>query len=469
MARLGVIGCGYVGAVSAACFAELGHEVECVDTDASRVAALRQGRSPIFEPGLEALLRKGVERGLLTFLDSYPEQFRAEIVFIAVNTPGSQEGAADLRAVRDAVSSVASRLVPGSIIVNKSTVPIGTGDLVAGMARRSGACDVSVVSNPEFLREGSAVTDFMKPDRVVLGSADPCALERVAALYAGLGAPIQRVDIRTAEMIKYASNAFLATKISFINEIAAICESLGADVTEVARGMGMDSRIGGQFLRAGLGWGGSCFPKDVRALAHMAAVHGTHPQLLRSVIEINSDQRLRIVQKVRMALGELEGARVLVLGAAFKADTDDIRNSPAIELANLLRLEGAAVSIFDPIVGHDAIAAAAPHVSIVESIAEGADGADALIVATDWPEIVGMDLKQLGATMSRRILVDTRNCIDADAARKAGFGYRTIGRPRQEPDYAAATFGEAVSMNAEQPALRGSAVGNAGRDPWLVR
>ena len=458
MTRLAVIGCGYVGAVSAACFAELGHQVECVDTDSVRVAALRQGRSPIFEPGLEALLARGVERGLLTFTDSYPDRLCAEIVFIAVNTPGSQEGAADLRAVRDAVASVASRLGPGAIIVNKSTVPIGTGDLVAGMARRSGACDVAVVSNPEFLREGSAVTDFMKPDRVVLGSDDEAALERVAALYAGLGAPIQRVDIRTAEMIKYASNAFLATKISFINEIASICEALGADVTEVARGMGMDSRIGGQFLRAGLGWGGSCFPKDVRALAHMAAVHGTHPQLLRSVIEINSDQRLRIVQKVRAALGELEGAAVLVLGAAFKSDTDDIRNSPAIELANLLRLEGAAVSVFDPIVTAEAINNAAPHVRVVETIAEGAKGADAIIVATDWPEIVTMELTALGPTMARMVIIDTRNCMDPERARAAGFDYRCIGRPRHEPASPSPEVGESAYS------LSGSR-----RDPWPVR
>jgi len=432
LTKLAVIGCGYVGAVSAACFAELGHDVECVDIDSARIAALQAGRSPIFEPGLEALLKKGVESGRLTFRDSYPKVFSAAIVFVAVNTPGSHEGAADLRAVRDAVSSVAARILPGTVLVNKSTVPIGTGDLVGGMARRSGACDVSVVSNPEFLREGSAVHDFLHPDRVVLGSSDAAALERVAALYVGLGAPIQRVDIRTAEMIKYASNAFLATKISFINEIASICEALGADVTEVARGMGLDARIGGQFLRAGLGWGGSCFPKDVRALAHMAAVHGTHPQLLRSVIEINSDQKLRAVQKIRHAVGELEGARLLVLGAAFKADTDDIRNSPAIELANLLRLEGASVSIFDPVVTPDAITANAPQVRVACSIAAGAERADAMVVATDWPEIVSMDLDGLGPTMARRILIDTRNCIEPERARAAGFDYTCIGRPQHD-------------------------------------
>jgi UDPglucose 6-dehydrogenase len=432
LTHLAVIGCGYVGAVSAACFADLGHQVDCIDIDAARVALLREGRSPIHEPGLESLLARGSAAGRLRFFDAYPESIRAEIVFIAVNTPGSAEGAADLRAVRDAVSSVAARLSPGAIVVNKSTVPIGTGELVEGMARRTGPEAVSVVSNPEFLREGSAIHDFMHPDRVVLGSNDPCALDRVAALYQPLGAPIQRVDIRTAEMIKYASNAFLATKISFVNEIAAICEALGADVTEVARGMGLDSRIGPQFLKAGLGWGGSCFPKDVRALAHMAAVHGTHPQLLRSVIEINSDQRLRTVQKVRRALGDLEGRRLCILGASFKADTDDIRNSPAIELANLLQLEGAEVTIFDPVVPAARILAQAPHVVVAPTLLDAASGADGVIVATEWPEFVSADLCQLATVMRGRALIDARNVMDGDAVRAAGLEYYCLGRPRAE-------------------------------------
>ncbi len=430
MAKLSVIGCGYVGAVTAACFADLGHEVECIDIDPSRVALLKEGKSPIHEPGLEPMLRSGIASGRLTFRATYPDQMDAEIVFIAVNTPASQEGAADLRAVRDAVASVAARVGPGAIIVNKSTVPIGTGDLVAGMAKRSGQAEIAVVSNPEFLREGSAVRDFMHPDRVVLGSSDRAAADRVAALYEPLGAYIQRVDIRTAEMIKYASNAFLATKISFINEIAAICESLGADVTEVARGMGMDARIGSQFLQAGLGWGGSCFPKDVRALAHMAAVHGTHPQLLRSVMDINSDQRLRSVGKVRDALeGDLERRRILVLGAAFKNDTDDIRNSPSVELAKLLQLEGADVSIYDPVVPADRLAKEAPSVRIAETIEHGAFGAHAIVLATPWPEFKMLDWEALGSAMSRRILVDTRNFLDPKAVTAAGFSYFCIGRP----------------------------------------
>ncbi len=433
MAKLAVIGCGYVGAVTAACFTDLGHTVECIDIDATRVAMLQRGIAPIHEPGLEPLLRAGIATGRLAIRSTYPERMDAEIVFIAVNTPASQEGAADLRAVRDAVTSVANRLATGSIIVNKSTVPIGTGDLVAGMARRTGMADIAVVSNPEFLREGSAVHDFMHPDRVVLGSTDPAAADRVAALYEPLGAFIQRVDIRTAEMIKYASNAFLATKISFINEIASICESLGADVTEVARGMGMDVRIGAQFLQAGLGWGGSCFPKDVRALAHMAAVHGTHPQLLRSVMEINSDQRLRTVQKIRAALdNDLERRRILVLGAAFKNDTDDIRNSPSIELAKLLQLEGADVAIYDPVVPAERIHREAPTLRVAETVAHGAFGAHALVLATPWPEFKTLRWDELGTLMARRTVIDSRNYLDAAAVVEAGFSYTCIGRPSLE-------------------------------------
>ena len=437
MSRIAVIGCGYVGGVSAACFAELGHDVDCIDVNAERIAMYRTGRSPIFEPGLDPLVEKGIASGRLNFHDSYPDRIAADIVFIAVNTPGSHEGAADLRAVRDAVSSVAPRLRSGSIIVNKSTVPIGTGDLVQGMADRAGNHRISVVSNPEFLREGSAVRDFMEPDRIVLGSNDPDAVERVARLYSRLNPEVVRVDIRTAEMIKYASNAFLATKISFINEMAAICEALGADVIDVARGMGMDARIGSQFLSAGLGWGGSCFPKDVRALAHMASVHGTHPQLLRSVIEINNGQRLRTVAKVRDAVRGLDGKTILVLGAAFKANTDDTRNSPAIELANLLSLEGAHVRIADPVVPRERVEAEAMDAEWVSDVATGASGAHALVLATDWPEYLHMDYTAIGRVMSSAIVVDSRNALAPNAMREAGFTYFCVGRPSQELPLAA--------------------------------
>ncbi len=432
MTRIAMIGCGYVGAVSAACFAELGHQVDCIDTDVERIKPLREGRSPIHEPGLDALLARGLRTGRLRFQSEYPEHFQAGIVFIAVNTPESHEGAADIRAVRDAVSMVAPRLSSGSVIVNKSTVPIGTGELVAGMARRSSDAHIAVVSNPEFLREGSAIRDFMTPDRIVLGSEDDAALDRVAALYASLEAPIVRTGIRTAEMIKYASNAFLATKISFINEMASICESLGADISEVALGMGMDARIGRQFLAAGLGWGGSCFPMDVRALAHMAAVHGTHPQLLRSVMEINTGQRHRALAKVRDALGGLDRRKVTILGAAFKADTDDTRNSPALELASLLALEGAVVTVFDPVVPAERITGAVPDAIVAASLEDAARDADALVVATDWPDFVRADLRALARLAGQRLLIDARNCMDGEAARLAGLEYNFIGRPSLE-------------------------------------
>jgi UDPglucose 6-dehydrogenase len=432
LTRIAVVGCGYVGGVTAACFAALGNNVLCIDVNPERIARYRTGKSPIFEPGLDELIAQGIANGRLSFRDSYPDALDAEIIFVAVNTPGSQEGAADLRSVRDAVSSIAPLLRPGSVIVNKSTVPIGTGELVEGMARRAGQQDLSIVSNPEFLREGSAIRDFMQPDRVVLGSNDPAAMDRVAELYCSLGAPIVRVDIRTAEMIKYASNAFLATKISFINEIAAICEALGADVTDVAHGMGLDSRIGPQFLSAGLGWGGSCFPKDVRALAHMAAVHGAHPQLLNSVMDINRGQRLRVVAKLRQALGTIEGSNVLILGAAFKSNTDDIRNSPPLELASLLLHEGANVRVFDPVVRPDAISREIPGVRAVREIAEGAFGADAVVLATDWPICLEFDYGEILPAMNGNVFVDGRNVMDSTRLRAQGFEYLCLGRPTQE-------------------------------------
>lgn len=433
MVRLVVVGCGYVGAVTAACLAELGHRVLGIDIDEGRVRALQRGSSPVYEPGLEPLIQGGLASGRLSFSSSYFESIDAEIVFITVNTPASQEGAADLRAVRDVVTALGPRLAPGTILVNKSMVPIGTGELVEGMAARSGARDVSVVSNPEFLREGSAVHDFLHPERVVLGSNDPAAAQRVSRLYEPLGAPIQCVDIRTAEMIKYASNAFLATKISFINEIANICESLGADVLEVARGMGTDSRIGERYLQPGLGWGGSCFPKDVRALALMAAVHGAHPQLLRSVMDINAGQRLRTVQKVREGLGGLERRRVLVLGGTFKPDTDDVRNSPALEVASLLEVEGACVAVYDPVLKRRPVGPI-DNIEVVGSILDGARGADAVVLGTDWPEFQAIDFVRLARAMRGDLIVDARDCLDPVVVHAAGLRYRCLGRPAAELD-----------------------------------
>lgn len=432
MAELAVIGCGYVGAVTAACFAHLGHRVQAIDLNRDRVSLLRDGQSPIHEPGLETILRQQIQSGRLRFDSSYPDRLDAEIIFIAVDTPGSAEGAADLGAVRAAVGTIASRVAPDAIIVNKSTVPVGTGELVEELVHGAGIYAARVVSNPEFLREGSAVEDFLRPDRVILGSSDEDALDSVASLYEGIDTTIVRVDMRTAETIKYASNAFLATKISFINEMAAVCESLGADVTAVAHGMGLDSRIGGQFLSAGLGWGGNCFPKDVRALAHMAAVHGTHPQLLRSVMAINADQRLRAIQKVRSALGSLNGMRLLVLGAAFKGGTDDIRQSPALEVVRLLLIEGAHVVVYDPVVREDDLIEALPGVNTCTDVVSGATGVDGIILATDWLEFRDLPLDRMRAVAHRGVFVDARNFLDPVTVRRAGFHYLCLGRPRAE-------------------------------------
>ncbi|MBI3969649.1 MAG: UDP-glucose/GDP-mannose dehydrogenase family protein [Chloroflexi bacterium] len=433
MQRICVIGTGYVGLVTGTCFADLGNRVVCLDIDGEKVARLRRGELPIYEPGLEELVARNVAAGRLSFSSSYAEAVpEADFCFIAVNTPAGAEGEADLGYVRAAAASLAPYLNDHAIIINKSTVPIGTADRVDHIveqhlpAGRKGL-RFGVVSNPEFLREGSAVADFMRPDRVVLGAVRRDDAARVAALYAPLKCPILITDPRTAEMIKYASNAFLATKISFINEVASICERLGADVRLVAEGMGRDARIGSAFLDAGIGWGGSCFPKDVRALAHMAAVSGCHPQLLRTVIEINKDQRLKVIQKLRDALGTLEGQTVALLGLAFKPNTDDLREAPALDIAHLLRVDGAQVRAYDPVAMPRA-KHVLPDAYLARDAYDAVDGADAAVVVTDWNEFKQLDLRRLRERMSRPVLVDGRNIYEPAAARAAGFLYHAIGR-----------------------------------------
>jgi len=425
-----VIGAGYVGLVTGTCFADLGNQVVILDIDAGRVERLQSGVMPIYEPGLEELVRRNAAGGRLRFTTSYEEGLaQAEFVFIAVDTPSGTEGEADLRSVRAAASSIAAAMDHPLIIVNKSTVPIGTGDWVADIInrhRRNGV-DFWVVSNPEFLREGSAVHDFLNPDRVVLGSMSREAAEKVAQLYLPLRAPIIVTDLRTAEMIKYASNAFLASRISFINEIASICERLGADVKEVAAGMGYDKRIGPAFLDAGLGFGGSCFPKDVRALAHMAAIHGCHPQLLRAVLEINADQRRMVVQKLRELLGGLDERTIGILGLAFKPNTDDMREAPALELIHLLQHEGARVKAYDP-VAMDNARRVLPEITYCADPYQVAEGADALVVATEWNEFKHLDLERVHKAMRRPVVVDGRNIYDPEAMIALGFTYRGVGR-----------------------------------------
>lgn len=431
MSKICVIGTGYVGLVTGACFADLGNTVTCLDVDETRIERLKQGIMPIYEPGLEQIVLQNVRHGRLHFTTSYPEALKdAEFAFIAVGTPSGVDGEADLQYVRQAAEAIADIVDHPIIVVNKSTVPVGTGDWVAEVINRRRAgkpLEFSVVSNPEFLREGSAINDFMMPDRVVLGSLHRQAAEKVAQLYQSLRCPIMITDLRTAEMIKYASNAFLATRISFINEIANICEELGADVREVARGMGLDKRIGPAFLDAGLGWGGSCFPKDVKALAHMAVLHGTHPQLLQAVMEINRNQRRRVVVKLRKALGTLDQKVIGVLGLSFKPNTDDIREAPALEVIHLLENEGALVKAYDPQAMENA-RSVLPRVQLVETPYQVAEGADALVLATEWNEFKQLDFDQIYRSMRQPVIMDARNLWDPDKLRAMGFTYFGIGR-----------------------------------------
>ncbi len=430
MKNICVIGVGYVGLVTGTCFADLGNRVTALDINEERIQNLKQGLLPIYEPGLEEVVKRNVSAGRLNFTTSYAEALKdAEFAFIAVGTPEGVDGEADLQYVRVAAESVAQHMTAPLIIVNKSTVPVGTGDWVAEIVRAKQARPIpfNVVSCPEFLREGSAIADFMNPARTVLGSLDRDAANRVADLHLPLRAPIQVVDLRTAEMIKYASNAFLATKISFINEIANICEALGADVKEVAAGMGFDPRIGRQFLDAGLGYGGSCFPKDVKALAHMANVQGRHPQLLQAVMDINHDQRRQVVAKVRELLGTLDDKVIAILGLAFKPNTDDMRDAPAVEIAQNLQAGGARVQGYDP-VAMTVAGRLLPGVRLCEDAYEAAAGVDAVVICTEWNEFKQLDLPRLKHNMRQPVVVDGRNIYDPAAMQRLGFTYRGMGR-----------------------------------------
>lgn len=431
MSKICVIGTGYVGLVTGTCFADLGNDVTCLDVDENRIGNLKKGVMPIYEPGLEELVTRNVDSGRLSFTTNYAEAVKgADFAFIAVGTPSGGDGEADLQYVRSAAESIADLVNDPIVVVNKSTVPVGTGDWVTEIItkRRAGKpLDFMVVSNPEFLREGSAINDFMFPDRVVLGSSKPEPANAVATLYEPLRCPIMATDIRTAEMIKYASNAFLATKISFINEIANMCEEMGANVSEVSRGMGYDHRIGTHFIDAGLGWGGSCFPKDVKALAHMAVLHGTHPQLLQAVIEINRNQRRRVVLKLRRALGSLDDKVIGILGISFKPNTDDIRDAPSLEVIHLLQNEGAVIQVYDPQAMENA-KKEVKRVKFCENPYQVADGADALILATEWNEFKQIDFKKIHALMRQHIILDGRNLWNPELVRSQGFKYYDIGR-----------------------------------------
>ena len=434
-----VVGSGYVGLVTGACLADFGMNVVGVDKDAAKVAALSEGKVPIYEPGLETLVQKNMAEGRLRFsTDLAPAIEEAQAVFIAVGTPPRSDGSADLTFIREVASSIAQHLNGYKIIVTKSTVPIGTGKMIEDMVREGAGSKhkFAVVSNPEFLREGSAIDDFMNPDRVVIGTRDPRAAELMRDVYSPLASadvPFIVTDVETAELIKYASNGFLATKISFINEVAQICEAWGANVDVVAKGMGLDSRIGPKFLSAGPGYGGSCFPKDTRAAAQIARDQGLRFRIIEAVLEVNDATQKRMVEKIDHALGGFEGKTAAVLGLSFKPNTDDIRESPALPIVQALLDGGATVRAFDP----EAMPACRPlfpDVTFTKDAYEAAEGADAVVIVTEWNQFRKLDLDRLRGLLRQPLVIDLRNLYEADAMAAEGFRYVSIGRPEGIPD-----------------------------------
>jgi UDPglucose 6-dehydrogenase len=421
---IGVIGTGYVGLVTAVGFAELGSDVWCVDVDAGKIERLRRGEIPIYEPGLEEMMARNSER-LHFSTELAPALEHARLLFVAVGTPPTHSGDADLSAVHNVVDSMPAP--DGHALVMKSTVPCGTGANIKRIFSERGKSGFSYVSCPEFLKEGSAVADFLHPDRVVVGGDGDWAEDAVVQLYEPLDAPLLRTDVASAEMIKLAANAFLATKISFINEIANVCEEVGADVVEVARGMGLDDRIGPKFLQAGLGYGGSCFTKDVSALKLLAGNSGYHFQLLNAVIEVNELQKRRVVSKLHRHLDELAGRRVGLLGLAFKPNTDDMRGASSLVLAARLQAEGAHVRAFDPIAEEEA-RALMPQLDYGDSALDVIESADAVILVTEWPEFITLEWEEVARRMRGTLIIDGRNALDGDAVRAAGLTYEGIGR-----------------------------------------
>ncbi|HUE78887.1 MAG TPA: UDP-glucose/GDP-mannose dehydrogenase family protein [Sphingomicrobium sp.] len=431
--RIAMIGTGYVGLVSGACFADFGHQVTCVDKDADKIAALNAGKMPIWEPGLEALVIANAKHGRLQFTTDLASGVEdAEAVFIAVGTPARRgDGHADLTFVYAAVQELAHVVSRPPVIITKSTVPVGTGDRIVEILAEEGITDVSVASNPEFLREGAAIRDFKIPDRIVVGAEDERAREVLREIYRPLflnEAPMLFTSRRSAELIKYAANAFLAVKISFINEIADLCEAVGADVQDVARGIGLDNRIGAKFLHAGPGYGGSCFPKDTLALLRTADEAGVDQRIVGTVVEVNERRKTAMAQRVAAALGgSLAGKHVAVLGLAFKPNTDDMRDAPSIPLIAGLLEGGATVAAFDPVANGQA-RPLMPDVELAADAFAAVRGADALVIVTEWDEFRALDLAELAAAMRGNILVDLRNVYDSSEAERAGLEYFGIGR-----------------------------------------
>ncbi|CAM3383269.1 UDP-glucose/GDP-mannose dehydrogenase family protein [Paenibacillus lupini] len=432
MRKITVIGTGYVGLVSGTCFAEVGNRVICCDVDQRKIDLLNDGVIPIYEPGLEEMSLRNKAEGRLLFTTEVGEAIEAsDIVYIAVGTPMSETGEADMRYVMSAAKKIGEHLNGHKIIVNKSTVPVGTGELVREVVQANKKypwTSFDVVSNPEFLREGTALSDCMNMDRAIIGSDNAEAAEQIAQLHAPFNTRIFKTDLESAEMIKYAANTFLATKISFINAIANICEKVGADVEDVAKGMGMDSRIGEKFLQAGIGYGGSCFPKDTYALAHIADKSGYDFELLKSVIKTNQRQRFVVMDKLRETLGGLAGKQIAVLGLAFKPNTDDMREAPSLTIIPELLKQGAIVRTFDPIATEVARKLLPADVAYMESAELAAAGCDACVILTEWNEVLSMDLAKVRERMKQPIVIDGRNSFDPKVMEQHGFVYYSVGR-----------------------------------------
>ena len=428
-----VVGSGYVGLVTGACLADFGVHVTGVDKDVAKVEALLAGEIPIYEPGLRTLVRKNMDEGRLSFTTELgPAIEAAQAVFIAVGTPSRPDGGADLTSVRQVAESIGRHLNGYKVVITKSTVPIGTGQMIEEIIRTidGGVHPFAVVSNPEFLREGSAIEDFMRPDRVVIGSRDPRAVDMMLDIYSPLhvaDVPFVVTDVESAELIKYASNGFLATKISFINEVAALCERLGADVEVVARGMGLDNRIGPRFLRSGPGFGGSCFPKDTRAVAQIAHDQGLRFRIIEAVLEANEETKRRMVDKVDAALGGVAGKTLAILGLSFKPDTDDIRESPAMEIAAALAARGAVLRCFDPEAMEEA-RGELPGATFCDNAYQAAEGAEALVILTEWNQFRKLELERLKDLLARPLIVDLRNVYEPEKLVAAGLRYVSVGR-----------------------------------------
>lgn len=436
--HIAVVGSGYVGLVTGACLADFGMYVTCVDNDAGKIERLRQGQVPIYEPGLEALIAKNAQAGRLKFTTELKEAVEtALVVFIAVGTPPREDGSADLSYVVEVAEAVAQYMNGYKVVVTKSTVPIGTGQLIEEIIKkRNGNYPFSVVSNPEFLREGSAIEDFMRPDRVVIGAKDPQAIAIMKDIYAPLyliETPFVITNVESSELIKYASNAFLATKITFINEVAALCERIGADVHHVAKGMGLDRRIGGKFLHAGPGYGGSCFPKDTKALTEIAHRAGMNFEIVETVVRVNEAIKRRMIEKIRAACGgSTAGLVVAVLGLSFKPETDDMRESAAIPIVEALVADGAQVRAFDPAAMANAKELLPTDVVYCEDAYHAAAGADCIVLLTEWNQFRSLDLRRIKETARRPLLVDLRNVYEPEKMRDAGFEYECVGRAARD-------------------------------------